>query len=136
MLRYPDVSETHIVFRYANDIWTVPKEGGVAAPLANPVGNESLPKFSPDGETIAFMANYDGNYDIYTIPTEGGTPFRVTYHPNSERPVDWTPDGEIIFWAYGRSDHAQTVQLYTVPPEGGLPEKLPVPVRLERGHKR
>ena len=127
MLRYPDVSETHIVFRYANDIWTVPKGGGVAAPLANPVGNESLPRFSPDGETIAFMANYDGNYDIYTIPTEGGTPFRVTYHPNGERPVDWTPDGEIIFWAFGRGDHAQTVQLYTVPPEGGLPEKLPVP---------
>ncbi|MCK5597962.1 MAG: hypothetical protein KAJ04_10965, partial [Candidatus Eisenbacteria sp.] len=56
MLRYPDVSETHIVFRYANDIWTVPREGGVASPLANPAGYESLPKFSPDGETIAFMA--------------------------------------------------------------------------------
>jgi len=127
MLRYPDVSETHIAFRYANDIWTVPREGGVASPLASPVGNESFPKFSPDGETITFMANYDGNYDIYTIPTEGGTPFRVTHHPNSERPVGWTPGGEIIFWVYGMSDHAKTVQLYTVPPEGGLPEQLPVP---------
>ena len=127
MLRYPDVSETHIVFRYANDIWTVPREGGVAAPLASPAGNEAFPKFSPDGETIAFMANYDGNYDIYTIPTEGGTPHRVTHHPSSERPVGWTPDGDIIFWAFGMSDHAQTVQLHTVSPEGGLPEKLPVP---------
>ncbi|MCK4409797.1 MAG: PDZ domain-containing protein, partial [Candidatus Eisenbacteria sp.] len=127
MLRYPDVSETHIVFRYANDIWTVPREGGVASPLASPAGYESLPKFSPDGETIAFMANYDGNNDIYTIPTESGTPFRVTHHPNSERPVGWTPGGDIIFWAFGMSDHAQTVQLHTVSPEGGLPEQLPVP---------
>jgi tricorn protease len=126
-LRYPDVSGTHIAFRYANDLWTVPREGGVASPLANPVGDESFPRFSPDGETIAFGANYDGNYDIYTLPTEGGTPFRVTHHPNSERPVGWTPGGDIIFWAFGMSDHAKTVQLYTVSPEGGLPEQLPVP---------
>ncbi|HYW68295.1 MAG TPA: PDZ domain-containing protein, partial [bacterium] len=127
MLRHPDVSETHIVFRYANDIWTVPREGGVATPLASPIGNEGHAEFSPDGETIAFLANYDGNYDIYTIPVEGGTPFRVTHHPSSERPVGWTPDGEIIFWASGMSDHSQTVQLYTVSPEGGMPEQLPVP---------
>jgi tricorn protease len=127
MLRYPDVSETHIVFRYANDLWTVPIEGGVATALSSPVGSEGFGKFSPDGETIAYMANYDGNYDIYTIPSEGGTPFRVTHHPSSERPVGWTPDGRIIFWAFGMSDHAQTVQLFTVDPEGGMPEQLPVP---------
>jgi tricorn protease len=127
MLRYPDVSETHIVFRYANDIWTVPREGGVASPLANPAGYESLPKFSPDGETIAFMANYDGNNDIYTIPAEGGTPFRVTHHPNSERPAGWTPDGDIIFWAYGLGSYPRAAGLFTVSPKGGMPEQLPVP---------
>ncbi len=127
MLRYPDVSETHIVFRYANDIWMVPREGGVASPLANPAGYESLPKFSPDGETIAFTANYDGNNDIYTIPTEGGTPFRVTHHPYSERPTGWTPDGDIIFWAYGLGLYSRTAALFTVSPKGGMPEQLPVP---------
>ena len=127
MLRYPDVSETLIAFRYANDLWTVPREGGVATPLASPVGSEGHAQFSPDGETIAFLANYDGNYDIYTIPAGGGTPFRVTHHPSSERPVGWTPDGRIIFWAYGMGEHSQTVQLFTVSPEGGLPEQLPVP---------
>jgi tricorn protease len=29
MLRYPDVSATHVVFSYANDLWVVPREGGV-----------------------------------------------------------------------------------------------------------
>ena len=46
MLRHPDVSETRIVFRYANDIWTVSREGGVALPLASPVGN--------DGHAVVF----------------------------------------------------------------------------------
>jgi tricorn protease len=127
MLRHPDVSESHIVFRYANDLWLVPREGGVATPLASPVGNEGHAEFSRDGETIAFMANYDGNYDIYTIPVEGGTPFRVTHHPNSERPVGWAPDGDIIFWAYGLGSHSKAVALFTVSPAGGMPEQLPVP---------
>jgi tricorn protease len=60
MLRYPDVSKTHIVFLYANDLWVVPKEGGTALPLTSPPGIESLPKFAPDGKSIVFASNYDG----------------------------------------------------------------------------
>src|SRR5437762_659579 len=84
MLRYPDVSKTQIVFSYANDLWVAPHEGGMALPLASPPGPELLPKFSPDGKTIAFVGNYDGNRDIYTIPVSGGTATRVTYHPEAE----------------------------------------------------
>ena len=48
MLRFPDVSATQIVFVYADDLWLVPREGGLASPLASPPGLESLPRFSPD----------------------------------------------------------------------------------------
>ena len=71
MLRYPDVSATHIVFCYANDLWVVPKAGGMASPLASPPGAEAMPRFSPDGSAIAFVGNYDGNRDIYTINADG-----------------------------------------------------------------
>jgi tricorn protease len=127
MLRYPDVGEKYIAFRYANDLWLVPREGGMATPLTSTSGYEALPKFSPDGESIAFMANYDGNYDIYTMPVEGGAPTRLTHHPSGERPLDWTPDGEIIFWAFGYNGHPEAPGLFTVSPEGGLPKQLPVP---------
>lgn len=40
MMRYPDVSATHVVFAYANDLWLVPREGGVAQPLSSPPGEE------------------------------------------------------------------------------------------------
>ncbi|MCK4774271.1 MAG: hypothetical protein KAT30_05780, partial [Candidatus Krumholzibacteria bacterium] len=53
MLRYPDVSATHISFVYAGDIWVVAKEGGVAHRLSSPRGEESFPRFSPDGTQIA-----------------------------------------------------------------------------------
>ena len=41
MLRYPDVSSTHIAFVYAGDIWVVEKEGGVARRLSSPSGEEA-----------------------------------------------------------------------------------------------
>lgn len=99
MLRYPDVSATHIVFVYANDLWLVPRSGGLAVPLANPPGQETFPRFSPDGKTVAFVGNYDGNRDIYIVPVEGGVPYRVTHHPSAEWLSDWTPDGRLLFSA-------------------------------------
>jgi len=127
MLRYPDVSQDKIVFLYANDLWTVSRKGGQAAPLASPDGLESFPKFSPDGETIAFIGNYDGGTDIYTIAVNGGVPYRVTHHPTGERLCTWTSDDELMFFARGIQGHAMTSQMFTVSATGGLPEQLPIP---------
>lgn len=127
MLRYPDVSSTHIVFVYANDLWMVPREGGVASPLASPPGQELMPKFSPDGKQIAFVGNYDGNRDLYVLPTDGGLARRVTYHPATEQLCDWTPDGRLIYMTNGFAGLARQQQLFTVSSEGGLPEQVSVP---------
>ena len=64
LFRYPDVSATQIVFTYANDLWIVPKTGGQAIHLSSPSGVEAFPKFSPDGATIAYTADYDGSNSI------------------------------------------------------------------------
>ena len=127
MMRTPDVSATHIVFAYANDLWTVPREGGVAMPLASPPGSESFPRFSPDGSRIAFRGNYDGGSDLYTVSTDGGVPVRVTHHPADEVLCDWTADGRLLFFAGGMRGLGRQTHLFTVAPEGGLPEALPVP---------
>jgi tricorn protease len=127
MLRYPDVSASHIAFLYANDLWLVPREGGQAVPLASPPGEEQYPRFSPDGATLAFMGNYDGDIDLYTVPVSGGTPFRVTHHPANERLTDWTPDGRLIFFAGGVQEYPRAQELFSVAASGGLPEKFPVP---------
>jgi tricorn protease len=127
LFRFPDVSQTQIVFTYANDIWVMPKEGGTAIKLSSPAGVESYPKFSPDGKSIAFSGNYDGNNDAYVIPANGGVPVRLTGHGYSDRVVDWTSDGKKVLFASSReSGKARFNQFYTVPSSGGVVEKLPL----------
>jgi tricorn protease len=128
MMRYPDVSASHIAFVYAGDIWVVPKSGGEAVRLSSPRGEEMFPHFSPDGSVIAYSGNYDGNTDIYTVPVAGGIPHRVTYHGASDRVVGWYPDGQSILFASGRTSYKDRFnQLFKVSATGGLPEKLPMP---------
>ncbi|MGN6553037.1 MAG: PDZ domain-containing protein [Verrucomicrobiota bacterium] len=128
MLRYPDVSATQIVFVYAGDIWVAPKTGGAAQRLSSPKGEESFPRFSPDGNEIAFSGNYDGNTDIYVVPATGGLPRRLTFHGDTDRVLDWYPDGRSILFATPRtSEKDRFNQLYKISAQGGLPEKLPVP---------
>ena len=128
LMRYPDVSATQIVFTYANDLWLVPKTGGLAQRLSTPKGEESFARFSPDGREVAFSGNYDGNQDVYTLPVGGGVPTRVTHHPMPDRMVDWTPDGKSILFASGmESGKDRFNKLFTVAREGGLPKALPLP---------
>ena len=128
MLRYPDVSATQIAFVYAGDIWVAPKAGGDAMRLSSPRGEESFPRFSPDGSQIAFTGNYDGNEDIYVIPATGGLPKRLTFHGAPDRMLEWYPDGKSILFASTRtSEKDRFNKLFKMPAQGGLPEQLPVP---------
>lgn len=127
LFRYPDVSKTQIVFTYANDLWIMPKDGGTAIRLSSPPGVEIFPKFSPDGKSIAFSGDYDGNIDVYTMPVTGGIPVRLTSHGNGDRTVDWTNDGKRVLFASNReSGKARFNQFYTVAANGGPDDKLPL----------
>ena len=126
LFQQPDVSDTHIAFSYGGDIWIVPKAGGTAAKLSSAKGNESFPKFSPDGTQLAFSGNYDGNTDIYVIPTFGGVPNRVTHHGMNDRLLDWYPDGKSLLYASTMESGKQRFsQFYKIASTGSLPEKLP-----------
>jgi tricorn protease-like protein len=127
MFRYPDISNDEIVFAYANDLWRVPVEGGIALPLASPEGVEVIPRFSPDGSQVAFMGNYEGNRDLYVVPTRGGMPHRVTHHPGSERLSDWGPDGTLLFSGRNMGGVPRAEMVFSVDAEGGMPEALPMP---------
>ena len=127
LFRFPDVSATQIVFTYANDLWIMPKEGGTAIKLSSAPGVELFPKFSPDGDHIAFTGHYDGNDDIYVIPVKGGIPNRLTFHSYLDRVVDWTNDGkQVLFASIRESGKTRFNQFYTIPATGGSSEKLPM----------
>ncbi len=128
LMRYMDVSETRIVFVYGGDLWVVPKEGGTAMQITRSPGQESYPRFSPDGQSIAYTASYNGNLDVYVMPTSGGVPTRVTYASFPDRMIEWHPDGEHLLFASRREmGQRSSRQFFLVPKEGGFSEKLKVP---------
>ena len=53
--------------------------GGVARRLTSDDGFEMFARFSPDGKSLAFTGQYDGNTEVYVMPAEGGVPKRLTY---------------------------------------------------------
>ena len=130
LLQRPALTATQIVFNYAGDLWTVDRKGGRAVRLTTGVGLETSPVVSPDGRTIAFSGEYDGNTDVYTIPISGGVPTRVTYHPSADVPVAWTLDGQIVFRS-DRQASSRFAQLYEVAPAGGVARLLPLPMAYQ-----
>jgi tricorn protease len=128
LLSQPAISGRHIAFVYADDLWVADLNGKNVRRLTSDVGVETLPVFSPDGKTIAFTAEYEGNLDVYTIPVEGGSPTRLTWHPGADMVRGFTPDGKAVLFTSPR--HVFTnryTHLFTVPLSGGMPTQLPIP---------
>ncbi|MDP9194860.1 MAG: PDZ domain-containing protein [Acidobacteriota bacterium] len=135
LLHDPAVSANRIAFAYANDLWVAGLDGGGARRLTSHPGVESRPRFSPDGNWIAFAGEYDGNTDIFVVATEGGVPRRLTWHPGEDLPQGFTPDGKSVLFTSPREVHTMRYrQLFTVPVAGGAAEKLPIPNASEASY--
>jgi tricorn protease len=128
LLEQPAISDSHVAFIYAHDLWVAERDGSYPRRLTVDEGMESRPVFSPDGRYIAFSAEYDGNTDVFVVPVEGGIPTRLTWHPYSDLVEGFTPDGKSVLFLSQRNVFTRRfTQFYTVPMEGGFPEQLPIP---------
>ncbi len=126
LLRFPDIHHNTVVFVHGEDIWTVPVEGGVATRLTIHDGEERFPKFSPDGELIAFTGDYDGNSDVYVMSRHGGDITRVTFHPGGDVVVGWHPTSGKILFSSARSSFSRFVRLFLINPDGTGLEEVPI----------
>ena len=127
LVQKPTVNKTHVVFSLAGDLWEVPRQGGDARRLTSGAGTETQPVFSPDGATIAFTGEYDGNVDVFTMPASGGVPRRLTWHPGEDVAVGWTPDGSAVLFRSSRESESRYKRLFTVAARGGPAQALPLP---------
>lgn len=128
MLADPAISDSHIAFAYAGDLWAADRDGANVRRLTSHIGTEGSPRFSPDGRWIAFSGEYDGNTDVFLVPVHGGVPQRLTWHPDDDVVQSFTPDGQAVLFRSPRNVHTNRhQQLFTVPVGGGFPEQLPIP---------
>jgi tricorn protease len=141
LMRYPTLHGGTIVFAAHDNLWSVPRTGGVATRLTADEGRDLMPRFSPDGRWIAFTGEYQGNTDVYVIPATGGPARRLTFTsdivgdpplrwgPNN-MVVTWTPDSRsVIFLSRREAWNNWMARLFSVPVGGGLAQALP----LDRG---
>lgn len=138
LLRFPSTNGTDVVFTYAGDLYRAPLSGGEAQRLTSHVGYEIFPHYSPDGKSIAFTGQYDGNTEVYLMPADGGEPQRLTYTSTNSRDdlgdrmgpnnivMTWSRDGKEVVYRNRIGDSFQG-KLWMVGKEGGMPEALPLP---------
>ena len=128
LLRHPSYSKGKISFAYLGDIWVANEDGSAPQRLTDNKARDIYPRFSPDGKSIAFSSNRDGNYDVYVMPSDGGRPRQLTFHTANDTVVGWTPDSKSILFSSARGQGAfpTVATLYTVPAEGGMEQALPV----------
>jgi Tol biopolymer transport system component len=83
-------------------IYVVPSGGGTARQVTK-VGPSYWHGWSPDGKTLAYCGERQGEFDVYTIEVEGGQEKRLTNGPGLDDGPDYTADGKWIYWNSERS---------------------------------
>jgi serine/threonine-protein kinase len=100
---------------------------GVATPITTERRNFHMPRFSPDGRTIALdFPSLDGR-DVWTLDRATGTLSRVTADHDGHDPV-WTRDGRALYYTSIRRDSA--FGIYRTRPGSGVTTKIAIDRRL------
>jgi hypothetical protein len=101
-------------------VYTVPIGGGAAKRIT-----EKTPSYwhgwSPDGKTLAFCGERNGNFDVYTIGVDGGEEKRLTTAEGLDDGPEYSPDGKYIYFNSVRSG---TMQIWRMKPDGSEQEQV------------
>jgi len=126
-IRFPHIHQDRIVFVAEDDLWLISSDGGRAERLTAAVDEVSHPRFSPDGELLAFVGQEEGPNEIYVMPAPGGPAQRLTYQAATCRVLGWSPAGDEILYASNAGQFDSDFQVINaITPKGGLPRQLPL----------
>ncbi|HEX3820859.1 MAG TPA: hypothetical protein VHW45_11020 [Candidatus Sulfotelmatobacter sp.] len=101
-------------------VYIVPIKGGAPRRIT-----QKSPSYwhgwSPDGRTLAFVGQRDGDFDIYTIPAAGGEETRLTTAKGLDDGPEYSPDGNYIYFNSERTGH---MQIWRMKPDGSEQEQV------------
>ena len=101
-------------------IYTVPIAGGTPKQIT-PKGPSYLHGWSPDGNSLVFCGERNGEFDVYKIPSDGGPEQRLTDTKGLDDGPEYTPDGKYIYFNSVRSG---SMQIWRMKPDGNDPEQV------------
>jgi TolB protein len=101
-------------------IYIISMKGG-AAHLVTTKAPSYWHGWSPDGQTLAYCAERNGEYDIYTIPVSGGEEKRLTSTTGLDDGPDYTADGN---WIYFNSNRTGQMQIWKMKTDGSAQEQV------------
>jgi TolB protein len=101
-------------------IYTLPIEGGDPKKVTS-LAPSYWHGWSPDGLTLTYCAERNGNYDVYTIPVNGGKEKRLTSADGLDDGPEYSPDGRYIYFNSVRSG---TMQIWRMKPDGSDQEQI------------
>ena len=109
------------------ELWTMPAIGGPARQITHDQSPKFWPRWSPDGENIAFQAadNNSSNLSLWIVPAQGGKAKQIIVAKEVYQPL-WAPDGHTLF-SIGTVSHWG---LWRFPIAGG-PPRAPDGSRLQ-----
>jgi Tol biopolymer transport system component len=101
-------------------IYTLPISGGTPTRIT-PSGPSYWHGWSPDGKTLVFCGERDGEFDIYAIPADGGPETRLTNAKGLDDGPEFSPDGRFIYF---NSDRTGTMQIWRMKRDGRDQEQV------------
>ena len=99
------------------EIFVMDSDGGDVRQLTSNGAEDSWPRWSPNGQWVAFHSNVDGNFEIYVIRPDGTDLIRVTDYAGLDQYPEWSPNGKQL--AIRRD-----TDLYLIDPDGSNPMQL------------
>jgi Tol biopolymer transport system component len=109
------------------EIYRMGSDGANAVRLTQHDATDTMPAFSPAGDTVAFVSARDGNFEIYSLPLhpEGrpGEPRRLTDSPGHDMHPKFSPDGRWIVFASergGLNDEEPLIPVFNPQPYGEI----------------
>lgn len=88
-------------------LWVSRVDGTAVRKIDVPTTRIELPRWSPDGRSIAYMAQESDNpWRIFIVPAEGGTPRVASLGTDDQGAPTWSPDGRWL--VYGNVECQKT----------------------------